>query len=67
MPLYDFKCSKCGHVFESLEKHTITYKKCPKCKKRANKVLGSFSFKVNGHNVGNGYARKESVIDKAPK
>ena len=30
MPLFDFSCKKCGHVFEALVRKT-TVPKCPEC------------------------------------
>jgi putative FmdB family regulatory protein len=33
MPLYDFKCTKCGHRFEELARLNDTVD-CPKCKAR---------------------------------
>lgn len=36
MPLYVYKCSKCGHKLEELQKFSDEpLKKCPKCKKNA--------------------------------
>lgn len=31
MPLYDFKCPRCGKVFEELAKDYKTEVRCPKC------------------------------------
>ena len=32
MPLFEYKCDKCGQMFEKIEKHSAsTTKKCPKC------------------------------------
>jgi putative FmdB family regulatory protein len=39
MPTYDYRCRKCGHVFELF--HSIkddTPKRCPKCKGRGERV-----------------------------
>lgn len=42
MPTYDYRCKKCGHVFEVF--HGMmddTPRKCPKCKSRAEKMPGT--------------------------
>ena len=42
MPTYDYRCRKCGHVFELF--HGIkdeTPKRCPKCKGRAVRMVSS--------------------------
>lgn len=42
MPTYDYRCRKCGHVFELF--HSIKDdkpKKCPRCKGKAERVPSS--------------------------
>jgi len=42
MPTYDYRCRKCGHVFEMF--HSIkddTIKRCPKCKGRADRLISA--------------------------
>lgn len=56
MPIYDFKCSGCGHKFTVLvsvsEKDKLT---CPKCKDRNIKqVISSFSSYGRGASYGGG-------------
>jgi putative FmdB family regulatory protein len=52
MPTYDYRCRKCGHVFELF--HSISDdkpKRCPKCKGRADKLVSAGSgiiFKGSG-------------------
>src|SRR5438477_5418272 len=39
MPTYDYRCTKCGHVFELF--HSITddtTRRCPKCRSKAVRV-----------------------------
>lgn len=31
MPMYDYECNTCGHVFESLEKLDTHWVDCPRC------------------------------------
>lgn len=71
MPLYVYKCAKCGHEFEKIEKLSAPHtQKCPKCKKgRAERQLSSpaFQFKGSGWYVTD-YARKGAPpLDKAEK
>jgi putative FmdB family regulatory protein len=42
MPTYDYKCRKCGHVFELF--HSIKDdkpKRCPKCRGRADRMISA--------------------------
>jgi len=40
MPTYEYRCEKCGHLFEKLQSITAkTIRKCPKCGKPALKRL----------------------------
>jgi putative FmdB family regulatory protein len=52
MPTYDYECSKCGHRFEKFQKMTdAPVKSCPKCKGKADRLIGSGSgviFKGTG-------------------
>ena len=54
MPLYDYKCSKCGNVFEALQKmNDAPLKKCPKCKGPIKRLISSpgIIFKGSGFHV----------------
>lgn len=51
MPLYDYKCDKCGHEHDHIMKHTDPAPKCPKCgaaeyKKQIS--AGTFQLKGSG-------------------
>ena len=46
MPLYDFRCRKCGHRFEELVRLNDTVG-CPKCKARNAERLFSMSAAVS--------------------
>jgi putative FmdB family regulatory protein len=40
MPTYEYKCNKCGHLFEQLQSITSkSLRKCPRCGKSALKRL----------------------------
>lgn len=49
MPLYEYKCVKCGHRFEKIEPITApTTRKCPKCGKKAERMLSSPAIQFKG-------------------
>lgn len=62
MPLYEYKCVKCGHRFEKIESVSASEtKKCPKCGARAERMLNApaIQFKGTGWYVTD-YAGKNS-------
>lgn len=63
MPLYEYKCRKCGHRFEKIENmNASTTKKCPKCGAVAERMLAApaIQFKGTGWYVTD-YAGKNSA------
>ncbi|MDH3377743.1 MAG: zinc ribbon domain-containing protein [Gammaproteobacteria bacterium] len=51
MPIYEYRCRKCGETFER-EEHVTDHEpgkaRCPKCKsKGVSQVLGSFFAKTS--------------------
>ncbi len=63
MPLYEYKCQKCGHRFEKIESmNASTTKKCPKCGATAERMLAApaIQFKGTGWYVTD-YAGKNSA------
>ena len=49
MPLYEYKCVKCGYRFERIEKLSApTTQKCPKCGKKAERQLSSPAIQFKG-------------------
>ena len=49
MPLYEYKCDKCGHRFERIESHTASeIKKCPVCGGRAERQLAAPALQFKG-------------------
>lgn len=62
MPLYEYKCVKCGHRFEKIEKVSASeIKKCPKCGAKAERMAAApaIQFKGSGWYVTD-YAGKNS-------
>jgi putative FmdB family regulatory protein len=63
LPLYEYKCTKCGHRFEKIENVSASVtKKCPKCGARAERMLSApaIQFKGSGWYV-NDYGGKGSA------
>ena len=50
MPLFEYRCTKCEHVFEELQSASDTTKPtCPKCgSKKTERILSTFSPSVKG-------------------
>lgn len=52
MPLYQYKCTACGHSFEKLQKHSDPSPLCPDCNKATEKQLtapGHFDLRGGGY------------------
>ncbi len=50
MPIYEYKCDKCDHQFEILQKiNDVPAKTCPKCNAdRLRKLVSAAAFKLKG-------------------
>lgn len=50
MPIYEYKCEACGHVFESLQKISESpLVECPECgKDTLKKLISSPAFRLKG-------------------
>lgn len=49
MPLYEYKCVKCGHRFEKIENVSASEtKKCPKCAAKAKRMLAAPAIQFKG-------------------
>jgi putative FmdB family regulatory protein len=60
MPLYEYRCKKCGHRFEKIQSFSAPdEKECPVCKGEVERLISapSFQFKGAGWYV-NDYAAK---------
>lgn len=51
MPVYEYRCEKCGHLFErteSMAQHEKAHPRCPECRSpRVQRVFGAFSPKTS--------------------
>ncbi|MGA9883767.1 MAG: zinc ribbon domain-containing protein [Candidatus Acidiferrales bacterium] len=49
MPLYEYKCVKCGHRFEKIESFDASEtKKCPKCGAKSERQMGAPAIQFKG-------------------
>jgi len=53
MPIYSYKCEKCGETFDFLQRFSDPKKtECPKCKENTlHKMLTTSSFSIKGEGV----------------
>jgi putative FmdB family regulatory protein len=70
MPIYDYRCDHCGHVFSAVQSYTdATLEKCPSCGKRPRKLMATpaIVFKGGGwYKTDSRPAQKDAPKD-APK
>lgn len=69
MPMYEYRCIRCGHIEEHLNVKVvdISYCLCEKCGEVSKKIMSSPHFKVTGANAKNGYSSiptYDEVIDE---
>lgn len=73
MPIYEYKCSKCGLEFEVMQRFSdVPIKKCEKCGGAVEKLISLSSFHLKGGGwyateYGNKKNKKESEGKDAPK
>jgi putative FmdB family regulatory protein len=49
LPLYEYKCAKCAHQFEKIEKHNApTTQKCQKCGGKAERMISAAGIQFKG-------------------
>lgn len=49
MPIYEYKCDKCQHQFELIQKVDAATKTiCSKCSGQASRIVSSTSFQLKG-------------------
>lgn len=49
MPIYEYKCTKCGKEFELIQKFSDKpVKKCPDCSGKVEKLISQSSFVLKG-------------------
>jgi putative FmdB family regulatory protein len=56
MPLYEYRCEKCGHQFEQLVSRAARVA-CPKCRAATvEKLFSTFAVSTGGGGAGGSYA-----------
>ncbi len=62
MPIYEYQCGKCGHLFDALQKLGETaLSKCPECGKDAlSKLVSAPAVKAKGQAKGGASAGSHS-------
>lgn len=64
MPLYEYKCAKCGNRFEKIESISAPEKqKCPKCGGRAERQIAAPAIQFKG----SGWYVTDYAKSSAPK
>src|SRR5262252_900451 len=68
MPIYEYRCEKCGNQFEIIQKFSDRpLKSCPSCKGKLTKLISQAAFQLKGSGwYVTDYARKsDSKSEKA--
>lgn len=68
MPIYEYKCQKCGRQFEAFRGITDPeLKSCKFCKGRVNKLVSLSSFNLKGSGwYATDYGGKKAPVTPAP-
>uniref|UniRef100_A0A7C4Y6C8 Zinc ribbon domain-containing protein n=1 Tax=candidate division WOR-3 bacterium TaxID=2052148 RepID=A0A7C4Y6C8_UNCW3 len=70
MPIYEFKCSKCGHIFSELRNFEDNSKAfCPKCNGESYKIFSKsvgISFRGQGFYITD-YKKKNIEVKDSKK
>ena len=63
MPIYEYRCTECGHEFEKIQKVSDrAVRTCPVCKGRVERLISVSSFTLKGGGwYAEGYTRSSST------
>lgn len=69
MPIYEYECDECGHVFEALQSFSEKpLKMCTKCSGKVHKLISQSAFHLKGSGwYVTDYAKKSSNAPPAAK
>ena len=48
MPIYEYECPKCGAFEHSQSIHDRPLHKCPKCRRKVQRLISASSFQLKG-------------------
>jgi putative FmdB family regulatory protein len=48
MPLYEYKCCECKHIFDEIQGMKEPNPACPECKGKTERQMSSTSFRLKG-------------------
>ncbi len=67
MPMYEYKCKKCGEEFEAMQKHSdAPLTDCRSCDGTVEKLISKSSFQLKGSGwYADGYSGKSNDSGKA--
>lgn len=65
MPIYEYKCNECDHVFEAIQKFSdAPLTECPECKGKVEKLISQSAFHLKGGGwYKDGYSSSSSSKD----
>ena len=68
MPIYEYRCRKCGNVFEEWVKtfDSPELEPCPKCGGDAERIMSNTSFKLDGGKASGSASDAAPAADAAP-
>lgn len=68
MPIYEYKCSKCSHEFESIQKFSDEpLTECPECKGNVEKQISNSAFHLKGSGwYSDGYGKSSGGDSSKP-
>lgn len=66
MPIYEYRCTECGHEFEKIQKVSDrAVRTCPVCKGRVERLISVSSFTLKGGGwYAEGYTRSSGSSGK---
>ncbi|MBN2804456.1 MAG: zinc ribbon domain-containing protein [Deltaproteobacteria bacterium] len=67
MPIYEYRCEKCGHQFDMIQKMSDSpVQKCEKCGEESRRIISQTSFMLKGTGwYATDYAGKKAHKEKA--
>ncbi|MBI5968364.1 MAG: zinc ribbon domain-containing protein [Deltaproteobacteria bacterium] len=68
MPIYEYRCHKCGKTIEILQKFSDTpLKRCPSCSGKVSRIISNCSFQLKGSGWYMTDYKKKEPKDKEPE